>query len=99
MALNPIPLNDGAILLHNNQRGGSMRALERQQDFSDELYRAALDTRKQRNKKRLKEAKKFSFLMNKDRYIKWERYKLKCLERGDEVNFQGVVTMFLDNLI
>ena len=99
MASNPTPLNDGAILLHNNQIGGSMRALERQQDFSDELYRAALDTRKQRNKKRLKEAKKFSFLMNKDRYIKWERYKLKCLERGDEVNFQGVVTMFLDNLI
>lgn len=99
MAIKPKPLNEGATLRYNNETRGSMRAIDIQPDFSDELYKAALNTRKQRNIKRLKEAKKFSFLMNKDRYIKWERYKLKCLERGDEVSFQGVVTMFIDNLI
>jgi hypothetical protein len=68
------------------------------QEFADELYKAAVNTRKQRNMDRLKEMKKFSFLMNRERYIKWERYKLKCLERGDEITFQGIVTAFLDNL-
>jgi len=68
------------------------------QEFADELYNAAVATRKQRNRDRLKEMKKFSFLMDRDRYIKWEKYKLACLERGDEITFQGVVTSFLDNL-
>lgn len=68
-------------------------------EFSDELYKAAVNVRKQRNKDRRSATKKFSYLMDMDRYIKWERYKLQCLERGEEITFQGVVTSFVDNLV